>query len=488
MDSFDLVVIGSGPGGQRAAVQAAKLGKRVAVVERRHEVGGVCINTGTIPSKSLREAVLDLSGIRQRRLYGEEFAPPRRPTMADLLSRARVVMSAEREVIRAQLKRNGIRLFEGDGRFAAPHTIQVVDGEEVTTLQAAQIVIAVGTVPGLPNGIVVDHHVVLTSDDLLDIPKLPRQLLVVGAGIVGLEYGSMLSALGVEVTLVDKRTQLLEMVDREIVDAFCYHARENGLTLRLGEEVDHIETGSNGHAIVTMKSGKRTVAEMVLVSAGRVGATADLRLDQCGLTADDRGRITVNEHYQTAMPHIYAVGDVVGYPALASTSAEQGRHASCHMFGIETRSMPSLFPFGIYAIPEISWVGATEAELTQKGVPFETGVARYKEIARGHILGDENGLLKLVFHIDTRQILGVWCMGTQATELVHIGQAVMALGGTLDYFISNVFNYPTLAECYKVAALDGFNKLRDLGAASSSAPADGAATGLSTWESTSKDH
>lgn len=482
MESFDLVVIGSGPGGQRAAVQAAKLGKTVAVVERRHEVGGVCINTGTIPSKSLREAVLDLSGNRQRRLYGEDFAPPRRPTMADLLSRAHVVMRAEREVIRAQLKRNGIKLFEGDGQFAAPHTVQVADGDELLTLQAAQIVIAVGTIPGLPSGIVVDHQVVLTSDDLLDITVLPRQMLVVGAGIVGLEYGSMLAALGVEVTLVDKRTQLLDMVDREIVDAFCYHARENGLTLRLGEEVEGIETGANGNAIVTMKSGKRQVAEMVLVSAGRVGATSGLQLEKCGLTADDRGRIAVNEHYQTAMPHIYAVGDVVGYPALASTSAEQGRHASCHMFGMETRSMPKLFPFGIYAIPEISWVGATEAELTQQGVPFETGVARYKEIARGHILGDENGLLKLVFHIDTREILGVWCMGTQATELVHIGQAVMALGGTLDYFVSNVFNYPTLAECYKVAALDGFNKLRDLGAASNAPPAVAPRSESAAWE------
>jgi NAD(P) transhydrogenase len=466
MESYDLVVIGSGPGGQRAAVQAAKLGKRVAIIERRHEMGGVCINTGTVPSKTLREAVLDLSGVRQRRLYGEDFAPQRRATMADLLSRAHQVMRAEREVVRAQLKRNGIRVLEGNGRFAAPHTLQVEDGDEVQTMQAAQVVIAVGTVPGLPTGIEVDHRVVLTSDDLLDVQKLPRQMLVVGAGIVGLEYGSMLAALGVEVTLVDKRTQLLESLDREIVDAFCYHARENGLTLRLGEEVERIETGGNGHAIVTMKSGKRTAAEMVLVSAGRVGATEGLHLDKAGISADDRGRIAVNEHFQTAMPHIYAVGDVVGFPALASTSAEQGRLASCHMFGVETRSMPTLYPFGVYAIPEISWVGASEAELTQQGVPFETGVARYREIARGHILGDHDGLLKLLFHIDTRRILGVWCLGTQATELVHIGQTVMSLNGSLDYFVSTVFNYPTLAECYKVAALDGFNKLRDLGAAS----------------------
>ena len=466
MESFDLVVIGSGPAGQRAAVQAAKLGKKVAIIERRHEMGGVCINTGTIPSKTIREAVLDLSGQRQRKLYGEDFAPQRRPTAQDLLARAFQVMDAERDVIRQQLKRNGIRMIEGDGRFAAPHTLQVQNGDEITMLQATNIAIAVGTVPGLPSGIEVDHRVVLTSDDLLSLQSLPRQMTVVGAGVIGLEYGSMLASLGVEVTLIDMRTQLLEMVDRELVDAFCYHAREMGLTLRLGEQVDRIETGANGQAIITMKSGKRTVAEMVLVSAGRQGATAGLVLEKAGLEADDRGRITVNEHYQTKMTHIYAVGDVVGFPALASTSAEQGRHAACHMFGIETRTVPTLYPFGIYAIPEISWVGAHEAELTAKGVPFETGVARYKEIARGQILGDDHGLLKLIFHIDTKQILGVWCMGTGATELVHIGQAIMSLGGTLDYFVNTVFNYPTLAECYKVAALDGFNKLRDLGAAS----------------------
>ena len=463
MESFDLVVIGSGPGGQRCAVQAAKLGRKVAIVERRTAMGGVCINTGTIPSKTIREAVLDLSGLRQRRLYGEEFAPQRRATAADVLGRAQQVMAAERDVIRAQLQRNGITLLAGHGRFAAPHTVIVEDDGEETAVQAAFVAIAVGTVPGLPAGIEVDHTTVLTSDDLLSLRRLPRQMMVVGAGIIGLEYGSMLAALGVEVTLVDMRTQLLEMVDREIADAFAHHAREMGLTFRFGEQVDRIETGANGQAVVTMKSGKRTVAEMVLVSAGRQGATDGLALAKAGLDADARGRIAVDEHFRTAMPHVYAVGDVVGFPALASTSAEQGRHAACHMFGVETRDTAPLHPFGIYGIPEISWVGATEAELTAKGVPYETGVARYKEIARGHILGDAQGMLKLVFHIDTREILGVWCLGTQATELVHIGQAVMALGGTLDYFLNSVFNYPTLAECYKVAALDGFNKIRALG-------------------------
>ncbi|HEV2106494.1 MAG TPA: Si-specific NAD(P)(+) transhydrogenase [Candidatus Eisenbacteria bacterium] len=473
MESYDLVVIGSGPGGQRAAVQAAKLGRRVAVIERRREVGGVCINTGTIPSKTLREAVLDLSGQRQRRLYGEDFAPRRRATAADVLARAQQVMLAESAVVRAQLERNGIALLAGTGRFAGPHVVQVGDGDEPVTLEAAHVVIATGTVPGLPAGIAVDHHTVLTSDDVLTLPRLPRQMMIVGAGIVGLEYATMLSVLGVEVTLLDKRPQLLDMVDRELVEAFAYHVRDMGLTLRLGEEVATIEAGANGGAVVTLKSGKRTAVETVLVSAGRQGATAALALERAGIAADDRGRIPVNEHYQTAVPHVYAVGDVIGAPALASTSAEQGRHAACHMFGVETRTVPALYPYGIYAIPEISWVGRHEGELTAAGVPFETGVARYKEIARGQILGDLQGMLKLIFHLDTRKILGVWCLGTQATELVHIGQAVMALEGTLDFFVQNVFNYPTLAECYKVAALDGFNKLRDLGAAAPARPGGG---------------
>ena len=461
---FDLVVIGSGPGGQRAAIQAAKLGRSVAVVERATQVGGVCINTGTIPSKTLREAVVDLSGRRLRKLYGEAFAPRQRPEAHDLLRRTHHVMQAEREVVNAQLTRNGVQVFGGAARFASPTRIDVVGVGPDTTIEGERVVIATGTVPGLPSGITVDHVVVLTSDDLLKLPHLPRSIMVVGGGVVGLEYGSMLAALGVKVTLVDQRTQLLEMVDRELVDAFCTQAREMGLTLRLGEQVAGIVTGSNGRPVVTMKSGKRVVTEMVLVSAGRRAATDGMLLEKAGLSADDRGRVTVNEHYQTSVPNIYAVGDVIGFPALASTSAEQGRLAACHMFGVAEEPMPAELPFGIYAIPEIGWVGATEAELTAKGVPYETGVARYREIARGHILGDEEGILKLIFHLDTRAILAVWCMGTQATELVHIGQAVMSLGGTLDHFVRNVFNYPTLAECYKVAALDGLNKLRALDA------------------------
>jgi NAD(P) transhydrogenase len=305
---------------------------------------------------------------------------------------------------------------------------------------------------------------VLTSDDILELAILPRTVVIVGAGIIGVEYATIFASIGVEVTLVDKRERILEMVDDEIADSFTTMARELGVTMRLGEEVDHVECPDPNHPIIVMKSGKRIATDLVLVSAGRIGATGELDLAKAGLTVDDRGRLLVNAHYQTSVPHIYAAGDCIGFPSLASTSAEQGRLSALHAFGEPVTSIPELFPFGIYAVPEISWVGATERDLTARGVPFETGVARYREIARGQILGDEDGMLKLVFHLETRKILGVWVLGTQATELVHIGQAVMAFEGTLDYFVHNVFNYPTLAECYKVAALDGFNKIQSLGA------------------------
>lgn len=464
MQQYDLVVIGSGPAGQRAAVQAAKIGKKVAVIERRSELGGVAINTGTIPSKTLREAVIDLSGLRQRTLYGESFRGKSEITIQDLLFRCDDVMRREREVVKAQLQRNGIKLYEGLGRFASPTQVDVEGTDGTRSLGAAHVLIAVGTVPGLPDGMTVDHQTVLTSDDVLMIPRIPRTMTVVGAGIIGTEYATMFAALGVEVTLIDKRTTLLEMVDRELVDQLVVMARERNVTLRLGEEVAKIENARNGQAIVGLRSGKRFATEMVLVSAGRTGATASLGLETIGLQPDARGRLNVDGHFRTAVPNVYAAGDVIGAPGLASTSAEQGRLATCSMFGIEAQSVPETFPYGIYAIPEIAWVGRHEAELTAAGVPFETGVARYREIARGHILGDDEGMLKIIFHIDTRAILGVWVMGTDATDLVHIGQAVMALGGTLDYFLRTVFNYPTLAECYKVAAYDGYNKLRQLGA------------------------
>ena len=468
MQAIDLVVIGSGPAGQRAAVQAAKLGKQVVVVERRHEIGGVCINTGTIPSKTLREAVLDLSGLRQRTLYGDAYRGKAEVTAEDLLLRAGIIMKRERDVVRAQLQRNRIRIVDGTARFAGPHQIVVEGGESDLELEPSFVVIASGSTPSIPQGIPVDHERVLTSDDILSLTTLPRELLVVGAGIIGVEYATMFAAVGAKVTVVDKRTELLDMVDREVVNAFAYQASLLGVTLRLGEEVARLEAGKD-RVVAVLQSGKRLAADMAMISAGRQGATGGLSLERAGLEADARGRLLVNQHYQTEVPHIYAVGDVIGFPALASTGMEQGRLAACHAFGLETHSVPELLPFGIYAVPEVGWVGATEADLTRRGVPFETGVARYREIARGQILGDPDGMLKLVFGTDSRRILGVWALGTQATELVHIGQAVMALRGTLDYFVDSVFNYPTLAECYKVAALDGHNKLQGLSRAGAAA-------------------
>ncbi|HET7224511.1 MAG TPA: Si-specific NAD(P)(+) transhydrogenase [Candidatus Eisenbacteria bacterium] len=464
MHEFDVIVIGSGPGGQKAAIQAAKLGRTVAVIEKRRDVGGVQINTGTIPSKTLREAVIDLSGLRQRSVYGQSFRCDTDITIQDLLVRAHHVMQVEQDVVRSQLGRNGVTLIGGTASFESPDTLVVDDGAGTERYRAKCVVIAVGTTPGMPPGLTVDHTTVLTSDDILKLERLPRALTVVGAGIIGTEYATIFAALGIEVTLLDRRTELLEMMDREIADALVYQARNLGVTFRLGEEVARLERHGDGRPVVVTNSGKRFVTDLVLVSAGRVGATAELALDRAGLAADARGRIAVNRFYQTSVPHVYAVGDVIGFPALAATSMEQGRLAVCHAFGVPAEAVPELFPFGIYAIPEVAWVGKTEAELTSRGVPFETGIARYREIARGQILGDPDGMLKLLFHIENRSILGVWCLGTQATELVHIGQAVMSLNGTLDYFVANVFNYPTLAECYKVAALDGYNKLRGLGA------------------------
>jgi NAD(P) transhydrogenase len=462
MRRFDLVVIGSGPAGQKAAVQAAKLGKQVAVVEKQTHVGGACIHTGTIPSKTLREAVLDLTGLRQRALYGESFSRGPEVGAADLLQRASLIMKREREVVRAQLHRNHVQVLEGTARFTGTHELCVEGRDATHALRAEKFVIATGSVPVAPPGIAVDHDRVLTSDDVLALEALPRHLVVIGAGIIGIEYATIFAAAGVKVTLVDQRAELLEFVDRELVHALAYQAAALGVTLRLGEAVSRLEV-SGTHVVAVLASGKRIAADQALVSAGRRGASSGLGLEALGVVPDPRGRITVDARYRTLAPHVYAVGDVIGAPSLASTGMEQGRLAACDAFGVAATSTPELFPFGIYAVPEIAWVGATEAELTAKGVAFETGVARYREIARGQILGDADGMLKLIFGLEDRRLLGVWILGTQATELVHIGQAVMALGGTLDYFVHGVFNYPTLAECYKVAALDGHNKLRSLG-------------------------
>lgn len=452
---YDLVCIGSGPAGQRAAVQAAKLGKRVAVVEKQRSVGGVCIETGTIPSKTFREAVRAF-GVR-----GGD-AVRLRPTMAQLVERVSQVVKRESDVVHDQLARNEVDLVTGRASFIDPHALRIESGDAVRTLSAENILIAVGTRPAEPPGVTPDGSIVILSDSVIDLEKLPHSMVVVGGGVIGIEYASMFAALGVQVTVVDKRPRPLEFLDHEIVDELIHQMRKSDVTFRGGEAVESIAISQvpPKRGVVRLESGKHIVADVVLFSIGRVGATDSLGLARIGLEADERGRLKVDAEFRTSLPHVYAAGDVIGYPALAATSSEQGRLAACHMFGLPAEPMTANFPIGVYAIPEISMVGATEEELTLKKVPYETGIARFREIARGQILGDDSGLFKMIFHRDDGRLLGVHCIGTGATELIHIGQAVLGLGGGLDYFLKTVFNYPTLAECYKVAAFNAANKLQ----------------------------
>ncbi len=458
---YDLLCIGSGPAGQRAAVQAAKLGKRTAVVERGRLIGGVCVDTGTIPSKTFREAVLQevsRATLSQRVRYpGLDY----RPSAPTLLARVAEVEEEQAEIIRDQLQRNDVTVLTGEASFHDPHTMLVTRGDQSRVVTAANILIAVGTIPAPPPGMVTASDLVVTSDELLQLTSLPRRFTVVGAGVIGIEYASMFAALGIEVTVVDKRERPLEFLDGELVDELLHQMRNAGVTFRLGEAVERLEIVEppTRHVVVLLKSGKRLVSDLVLFSAGRQGATDHLNLSAAGLKADDRGRLTVDGDYRTNIPHILAAGDVIGFPSLATTSAEQGRLAACAAFGIDAEPMAPHFPIGIYAIPEVSAVGEPEHLLTARKIPYESGVARYREIARGHIMGDESGFLKMLFHRENHRLLGVHAVGTDATELIHIGQAVLGLGGGLDYFLSTAFNYPTLAECYKVAALDAFNKL-----------------------------
>jgi NAD(P) transhydrogenase len=455
---FDLVCIGSGPAGQRAAVQAAKLGKRVAVIEKRQSMGGVCLETGTIPSKTFREAVLSFAHLNGPRPAGR---PSHHPTAASLIQRVETVVQREGQVVGNQLWRNDIDCIVGQACFRDPHTLIVASGESRRTITAAHIIIAVGTVPAPSPDVPVDGDMIITSDDIVQLKRLPKKMVVVGGGIIGIEYASMFGALEIEVTLVDKRDRLLEFLDHEIVDELMHQMRDRHVRFRLGEAVERVDVigGASPQAVVHLESGKRLMADQVLFSVGRIGATAGLNLEAAGLKSDLRGRIKVDQQFRTDVPHIFAVGDVIGYPSLASTSFLQGRLAACYAFGVEIGPMVEHLPIGIYAVPEVSAIGPPEQELTQKKIPYETGIARYREIARGQILGDESGLLKLLVHRDDQRLLGIHAVGTSATELIHIGQAVLELGGGLQYFLRAVFNYPTLAECYKVAALNAFNKL-----------------------------
>jgi NAD(P) transhydrogenase len=457
---FDLVVIGSGPAGQKGAICASKLGKHAAIVDKKLAMGGVCVHTGTIPSKTLREAVLYFSGFRQRLFYGRNYMLKDNVTMQDLLFRAQAVRAREVEVVKAQLRRNAVTTFEGAARFVDANTVEVsVEGEPLL-LRGTHFLIACGTRPAHSERFPVDGVHILDSDQVDQLQEVPRELIVVGAGVVGIEYGAMFAALGVKVTLVDQRPSLLEFVDREIIDNLCFQLRRMGAVFRVGEKV--VEAGRDperNRVFIKLESGKVVHGQVVLYTVGRQANSDQLNLPAVGIPTGDRGKIAVNEFFQTSVPHIYAAGDVIGFPALASTSMEQGRLAASHMFGKVSRAPEEAIPYGIYTIPEVSMVGRTEEQLTAAKIPYEVGLARYAELAKGQMLGDEEGILKLLFHPETLKVLGVHAIGDRSAEIIHIGQAVLSLGGTIEYFRDTVFNYPTLAEAYKVAALDGFNKL-----------------------------
>jgi NAD(P) transhydrogenase len=461
MYDYDLLVLGSGPGGQKAAIAGAKLGRRVGIVERRTMVGGVCINTGTIPSKTLREVVLYLTGHTQQEFYGQSYRLKNDITIADLTARTHHVIGREIDVIRSQLARNHVTMLTGTARFVDPHTLTITDESGAAhQVTADRIVVAVGTKPARPSTVDFDGSTIVDSDQLLLMERIPNSMVVVGAGVIGIEYASMFAALGTKVTVIERRERMLDMCDLEVVEALKYQLRDLAVTFRFRETVARVDRHQKG-TLTVLESGKRIPADTVMYSAGRQGVTDELELPNAGLAADARGRIAVDDAYRTEVDHIYAVGDVIGFPALAATSMEQGRRAAYHACGEPVAGkLSALQPIGIYTIPEISYVGRTEDELTADSVPFEVGVSRYRELARGAILGDSYGMLKLLVHAESGELLGVHVFGTGATELVHIGQTVMGCGGTVDYLVDTVFNYPTLAESYKVAALDAMNKMR----------------------------
>jgi NAD(P) transhydrogenase len=461
MQQYDLIVIGSGPAGQRAAIQGAKSGKRVALVERREVVGGTCINSGTIPSKTMREAVLHLSGFEYQGIYGVSYRVKEKITMGDLGFRVQHVIKTETDITQAQLSRNGIEVIIGTARFLDATHVRVENSRGVSDYEAGVIIIGTGTKPSVSPKVPLNGRTIINSDQILQMPDIPKILIVVGGGVIGVEYTCMFAALGVRVILVEKRPRLLEFADAEIVEALSYHLRDHRVTMRLNEEVESVEDTPTG-VVATLMSKKKISGDALLYAVGRQGNVEELDLPAAGLEADSRGRIPVSPSYQTKQPNIYAAGDVIGFPSLASVSMEQGRIAAATALGIPVHSNPATYPYGIYTIPEISFIGKTEEQLTDEDVPYEVGVAYYREIARGQIRGDTTGRLKLIFNRESKEILGVHIIGEGASELLHIGQAVMILKGTIEYFVDTVFNYPTLAECYKAAAFNGLNKLTRL--------------------------
>ncbi len=464
MNQFDLIVVGSGPAGRRGAIQAAKLGKKVLVIEQGKRVGGVSVHTGTIPSKTLRETALNLSGWRERGFYGRSYRVKQEISADDLRQRLIITLNHEVEVLEHQFARNRVQQMRGKASFVDSTTLEVVkDDGETILVSGTSIMLAVGTKPFRPDYMPFDGKTVLDSDELLDIATLPRSLVVIGAGVVGIEYATIFSALDTQVTVIDPKTTMLDFIDKEIVEDFTYQLRDRNMKLHLGQKAETVERLDDGKVLLTLDNGRKIVTDMVLFAAGRMGATDTLNLPAAGLEADNRGRLKVNpETFQTSVPNIYAAGDVVGFPSLASTSMEQGRIAARVAVGAIAMEPQKYFPYGIYAVPEISTCGLSEEEVKERGIPYECGIARFRETSRGHIMGLDSGLLKMIFSMKTRRLLGVHIIGEGATELVHIGQAVLNLKGTVEYFVENTFNYPTLAEAYKIAGLDAWNRMGEI--------------------------
>jgi len=460
MSHYDLIIIGSGPAGRAAAIQAGKLKRKVLVVDRKDRLGGVSVHTGTIPSKTLRETVLNLSGWRERSFYGRSYRVKDNIHAGDLKARLNKTLDYEVDILEHQFNRNHVATLMGQASFVDAHTVDVAtQADETVRLTADKFLIASGTRTHRPDDVPFNGRTILDSDEFLELATIPRSLVVVGAGVIGVEYATMFAALDVRVTLIEPRPTFLDFIDRQTISEFTHQVRDNGLDLRLGAPIDKIEDAGT-HVEVSLVNGRHVRTEMLLYAAGRMGATRRLNLTAVGLETDKRDRLEVDRKtYQTKVPHIYAAGDVIGHPSLASTSLQQGRVAACHALDTPTLPESPWYPYGIYSVPEISTCGMSEEEAQERGIPYEVGLARFRETSRGHIMGLEHGMLKMLVSLKTRRLLGVQIVGEGATELIHIAQAVLNLKGTVDYFVENTFNYPTLAEAYKVAGLDAFNRM-----------------------------
>ncbi|MFQ5586299.1 MAG: Si-specific NAD(P)(+) transhydrogenase [Thermodesulfobacteriota bacterium] len=461
MKEYDVLVIGSGPGGEKAAIQASKLGKRVVIIERQPYIGGAGLHTGTLPSKTLRETALYLAGIKERVVFGFQVTFGHDVRLGELMYRKSEVTRKQMELIIDQLSRNNVELIYGEASFVDNRTLEIKGSGGMERVTGEVVIIATGTSPARPADVPFDREHIYDSDSILKLDRIPKNLTIIGGGVIGCEYACIFSALGVKVSLVEKKARLLKFADEEIVTSLMHWMRNSGVTLRLNEEVVRIKVTRPGRVETALKSGKVVFSEKLLYTMGRVGNTETLNLDALGLKTDERCLLSVNDSFQTGIENVYAVGDVIGFPSLASTSIEQGRRAVCNAYETEGRTCTNVgyMPYGIYTIPEISMVGGTEEDLSEKGVPYETGSAFFEEVARGQIIGGVHGMLKLIFDRTNRGLLGVHIVGENASELIHIGQAVMNFGGTVDYFKDVVFNYPTLSDAYKVAALNGLNKL-----------------------------